>query len=915
MQPPSTGGFYAPLSSRETSDADNHSQDDSEEDSETSPPLLSSEDPTTDDGTGPDTATAVAGVRVRAGVPTATAATLPMGMAPGVPVVDDIDTTQGVATAPALGEQDDHQGIAVEATPGSPAAMMAEFRVIVEKRDAAFARLLEQQRADFAKLVEKHSTEITRRVDELKATANSNHGHITKRLFPDLEKRLTSLESSLAATASNLEAKGESLLASTTALEERIATLEATAPSRTDSADLPRAPRQREPPDDEDQLPAAPTASSRRSNATVVVDNTLGLDSPADDNTMDVTARTRLVYERARALNTPPRASAAVCPTVSPQRVPASASRASAPVQNPYHPSPPPRPSLRQTTIPETMGNPSLRQTTIPETMGNDSLPRIPPNVDTTDGVRTMNNPHPSRPVVGGHVISPRQRDRDLRARTLGASRFNVINLACSEYHVGMDGVPTLTDDILVERGFALSSASVDDVVVCYNDIILAHRKIIELWYNGYAHTTGPQVDQIIQKSLSVFPCLESTKVADAVEFYDRLQEVGLSYVIALLPFDAIVLSHGFEGLCPPGLGLVRYAAMSKALMELVPRLIHGTLSPQLNATLASVRFESNNGYDYVWRVLELTVPGFDPTVPVRVPTWTDAEDIFHFAQAFLLFFRLQAKMKFHYDECTCSGMFLRAIQFTEFADTVTTLLSHVNFFRTEYDDGYLPQHLHLHGLATSIHQTTQGRLRDVISPRVRRVVDDDAILDYHTIVDAANRVQGVPQVLRVGYDGQPPPDPPFRGRGGRASRNDLSSDVGGGRRTSTPANPSRGRGPVPRGPGRLARPDRNRRPFLPDVQCAACKRVGHVAKHCDMLATAICLERYMKTDMSPAIRDSIEKEWLDRWRERLGNPSATPRQVMRAYVEELDITVAGLDEQMDWDTWADDDADISAVE
>jgi hypothetical protein len=81
------------------------------------------------------------------------------------------------------------------------------------------------------------------------------------------------------------------------------------------------------------------------------------------------------------------------------------------------------------------------------------------------------------------------------------------------------------------------------------------------------------------------------------------------------------------------------------------------------------------------------------------------------------------------------------------------------------------------------------------------------------------------------------------------------------------------------------------------------------------MLATAICLERYMKCDMSPAICDSIEKEWLDRWRDRLGNPSATPRQVMRAYVEELDITVAGLDDQMDWDTWADDDADVTAVE
>ncbi len=70
-----------------------------------------------------------------------------------------------------------------------------------------------------------------------------------------------------------------------------------------------------------------------------------------------------------------------------------------------------------------------------------------------------------------------------------------------------------------------------------------------------------------------------------------------------------------------------------------------------------------------------------------------------------------------------------------------------------------------------------------------------------------------------------------------------------------------------------------------------------------------------MKNDMSPAIRDSIEKEWLDQWRERLGNPTNTPRQVLRAYVEDLDITVAGLDDQMEWDAWEDDDADVPPVE
>jgi hypothetical protein len=70
------------------------------------------------------------------------------------------------------------------------------------------------------------------------------------------------------------------------------------------------------------------------------------------------------------------------------------------------------------------------------------------------------------------------------------------------------------------------------------------------------------------------------------------------------------------------------------------------------------------------------------------------------------------------------------------------------------------------------------------------------------------------------------------------------------------------------------------------------------------MLATAICLKRYMKQDMSATLQDSIEKEWLDRWKERLGNPTQTPRQILRAYVKELDITVAGLDDVMEWDYW-----------
>jgi hypothetical protein len=307
----------------------------------------------------------------------------------------------------------------------------------------------------------------------------------------------------------------------------------------------------------------------------------------------------------------------------------------------------------------------------------------------------------------------------------MGASRFDVIRLATPEYHIDMNGNDTLTEDILQDCGYSQIKANVDDVMVCYNDIILVHHKVMELWYNAYAHTSGPQVDKILHKSLSVFPKLSSMHVEDVVGFYDRLQEVSMGYCLALMPFDAVVLKNRFEGLCPPGLGLIRYAAMSKGFIELLPWLVPVTLSPQVSATLAAVRYESNNGYDYLWRVLELAVPRFDPTVSITIPSWDNANDIFHFAQAYLLYFRLQAKVNFHYDDRTRSGIFLRAVQFSDYADTVTTLQSHVNSFRDKYEDGYLLPHLRLHGLATSINQNAQARLRDISHPRMRRIDGD----------------------------------------------------------------------------------------------------------------------------------------------------------------------------------------------
>jgi hypothetical protein len=205
-----------------------------------------------------------------------------------------------------------------------------------------------------------------------------------------------------------------------------------------------------------------------------------------------------------------------------------------------------------------------------------------------------------------------------------------------------------------------------------------------------------------------------------------------------------------------------------------------------------------------------------------------------------------------------------------------------------EFDDGYLPPHLRLHGLATSIHQNAMNCIRDIVSPCTRRL-------------DGRSLIQDVPMVYC--FDQNTRDAHPSQGFH-NSSTGDMRRDT---RCAEQHRHESRG-SRHPRGQSRLARPDRNRRPFLPDVQCDAWKRVGHVAKHCNMLATAICLERYMKKDLSVAVRDTIKRDWLTRWKDRLGNPDTTPRQVLRAYVEDLDITVARLDEEMDWQCWADED-------
>ncbi len=197
-------------------------------------------------------------------------------------------------------------------------------------------------------------------------------------------------------------------------------------------------------------------------------------------------------------------------------------------------------------------------------------------------------------------------------------------------------------------------------------------------------------VELILNRGLAVFPKLQLLDVHDAVDFYDKLQELSAAYLLPLMPFNAICLEFNFKGLYIPGHGVDRYAECALALMEILPLLLP-TLYSEVLAKVSSIWVESKNGYDLLWRMLELTVAGFDPTLPLEQPRWTGDMDILEFSRRYELYFCLQAKRKVYFSSRHCTGIFLRAVASSEYADIVTNIQSNIDSYGNPNDDNFLP--------------------------------------------------------------------------------------------------------------------------------------------------------------------------------------------------------------------------------
>jgi hypothetical protein len=196
--------------------------------------------------------------------------------------------------------------------------------------------------------------------------------------------------------------------------------------------------------------------------------------------------------------------------------------------------------------------------------------PRIHGNPLVVDVDEDFNNDK-DRPL-GSQIVSPRHWDcRQLACKT-GHSPLDAAALGCQEYHGYERGYMRLITEIIYHCGYRnLTGAG---VILCFNGIILMHRRVMDMWVNPCMMQSGPSVERILDKGLVMFPKLASMDVAVAVEFYNQLQKTLALFLLPFMLFDVVNLHMGFKSLCPPGLGLPWYVEIAGVMMEVIPHLL-----------------------------------------------------------------------------------------------------------------------------------------------------------------------------------------------------------------------------------------------------------------------------------------------------------------------------------------------------
>lgn len=358
-------------------------------------------------------------------------------------------------------------------------------------------------------------------------------------------------------------------------------------------------------------------------------------------------------------------------------------------------------------------------------------------------------------------------------------------------------------------------------------------------------------------------------------------------YGIGITPLHSVNFRrYGYHAFCPPGLGLKLFHTMGQKLC-IVLRDILLPKTEKWKAWIDLVLTTNGSGYYLLYSLFANKYKVLNPSFDLPVPTFGPdcGYDLNKFGQQiedYGLQLRLRGVRK---SRAQLSKLFLEHLrQHPQYLPAVSGFLTDViRYSEDPTVEVAFPAHLTVLQLANTMSEVVTAD--SILASPSAVPTDLTANLVQQLFMSAGVPPQPMDQVIhRLAQTvlAMSDPGPHIQGHVCRVA-------AGGGKKkpSSVPT-----RWPVPRrGRGDEA-----------DLHCAACKRPGHSAARCIMLAVSLYIWKFMKDKSNSALLEDVAKTWLQHHQQ---GGQADPTCVVKMaeqYSADVGISVDTTFDEMDWD-------------
>jgi len=533
--------------------------------------------------------------------------------------------------------------------------------------------------------------------------------------------------------------------------------------------------------------------------------------------------------------------------------------------------------------------------------------------------------------TVGSPISTPKYTTAADAAYEKGVDPLDIQSMADVDYHMGELGKEKLTGQDLRKCGITREM-----MYECPDaEVIELHRMIMSKWEN-WKGIEGPDETTLKEATAEYLPTLLNVySKKDTVGWFDELQEKIAPKLIAIMPFDATDSTQGYEALCPPGFGTERYTKMARTLYKIIFDLIPNTADTR--EIKRDVSTETMNGYQALYKILCMGLPGFNEALELKRPHWEAGRDnLEDYYDKWHLHLRLAMKTPNTLNFRNIVFGFLNGIKDTQYLSAISTVKTNISAFQpSEVPRGrnkatYLPPHLRIKSIYKQLKDGAKGNTHPIIPGSSARMNMTRTEEEYDEMLEEEFEDLELEEEMteaQINYTrgrrsfNERRSSYPRRydanrrnnqGNGDRRGRFDRE-------RERRPRDESRSRNYRDESRSRQSEirepnPDGGTR-YNENVTCHGCGQKGHIRKDCPIVALALYVETMMK-GISPDKRDEFIKRWMRKYRIE---PEIKPRVQMlkeigvanpETFDWSRDVTDAvqeGIDklaDEVDWSAW-----------